>query len=75
MFKEMLKRSVSLAGAFIRFPLRMSVPIKFTRHFINNQYVDSVSGKTFATINPSTGEELAQVAEADDRDIDIVLIF
>lgn len=33
--------------------------------FINNQWVDAASGKTFPTINPATGEVICQVAEAD----------
>ncbi len=33
--------------------------------FINNEFVDAASGKTFPTINPSTGETIAEVAEAD----------
>jgi aldehyde dehydrogenase (NAD+) len=41
-----------------------------TKLLINNRWVPSESGKTFATINPSTGEEICQVAEADAADID-----
>src|SRR5438034_8125090 len=37
---------------------------------IDGQWVDAESGKTFATPNPSTGETLAEVAEADKADID-----
>jgi aldehyde dehydrogenase (NAD+) len=37
---------------------------------INNEWVPSQSGKTFATINPATGEEIARVAEADAADVD-----
>ena len=33
--------------------------------FINNEYVDSVSGKTFPTINPVTEEKICDVAEGD----------
>jgi len=36
---------------------------------IGGQWVDSASGKTFDTINPSTGEVLAKVAEGDQEDI------
>ena len=40
----------------------MSRPeVKFTKLFINNQWVDAVSGKTFATLNPATEEEICQV--------------
>ena len=38
--------------------------------FIDGQWVDSQSGKTFTTPNPATGEQLAEVAEADKADID-----
>ena len=37
--------------------------------FINNQWVDSASGKTFPVYNPATGEVLAKVAEGDREDI------
>src|SRR5215469_3941002 len=36
---------------------------------IGGQWVYSASGKTFDTINPSTGEVLAKVAEGDQEDI------
>ena len=38
--------------------------------FINGQWRDAASGKTFETPNPATGETLAQVAEGDAEDID-----
>jgi len=38
--------------------------------FIDGQWVDAESGKTFSTPNPATGETLAEVAEADKADID-----
>jgi phenylacetaldehyde dehydrogenase len=37
--------------------------------FINGQWVDAASGKTFETPNPATGETLARVAEGDAEDI------
>ena len=37
--------------------------------FINGQWVDAASGKTFETPNPATGEILARVAEGDAEDI------
>jgi len=46
------------------------VAIKATRLLINNRWVNSESGKTFPTVNPATGEEIAQVAEADSADVD-----
>jgi aldehyde dehydrogenase (NAD+) len=44
--------------------------VSATKLLINNQWVDSASGKTFPTINPSTGEVICQVAEADAPDVD-----
>src|SRR3984885_9648385 len=38
--------------------------------FINGQWVDAASGKTFETPNPATGETLAHIAEGDAEDID-----
>ena len=37
---------------------------------IDGKWVDAISGKTFPTYNPATGEVLAQVAEGDKQDID-----
>lgn len=44
--------------------------IKYTQLFINNEWCDSVSGKTFATTNPSTGDVICHVQEGDKADID-----
>ncbi len=41
-------------------------PVKM---LIGGQWVEAASGKTFDTINPSTGEVLAKVAEGDQEDI------
>src|SRR4030088_2528266 len=38
--------------------------------FIDGQFVDAESGKTFKSPNPATGETFAEVAEADKADID-----
>ena len=52
----------------------MSSPeIKFKKLFINNRFVDGVSGKTFPTINPATEEEICRVAEGDKDDIDLAV--
>src|SRR5262249_47974504 len=37
---------------------------------IDGEWLDAASGKTFASINPATGELLAHVAEGDAADID-----
>jgi acyl-CoA reductase-like NAD-dependent aldehyde dehydrogenase len=38
--------------------------------FIDGQWVDAESGKTFTTPNPATGQTLAEVAEGDKADVD-----
>lgn len=47
--------------------------IKCTKVFINNEWVDSVSGKTFPTLNPCTEEKIADVAEGDKADVDLAV--
>ncbi len=54
-------------------PQSTHIPIKQTKILIDNKWVDSVSGKTFETINPATGEVLAKVAEADAADVDLAV--
>lgn len=44
--------------------------VKYTQLFINNEFVDSLGGKTFDTINPATLEKLATVQEGSAADID-----
>ena len=51
-------------------PSKSPAKIRHTECFINNEFVPAVSGKTFATYNPATEEEIAQVAEGDAADID-----
>src|ERR1700727_2350778 len=46
-----------------------TVALPTTKLLIGNEWVNSKSGKTFPTINPSTGEEICQVAEADEQDV------
>ncbi|MQL75576.1 hypothetical protein Taro_007938 [Colocasia esculenta] len=47
--------------------------IKFTKLFINGQFVDAVSGNTFETVDPRTGEVLATVAAGDKADVDLAV--
>jgi aldehyde dehydrogenase (NAD+) len=41
--------------------------------FIGGKWLDSVSGKTFTTVNPATGETICQVAEGDKADVDLAV--
>ncbi|XP_066592602.1 aldehyde dehydrogenase, mitochondrial [Prorops nasuta] len=47
--------------------------ILYTGIFINNEWCTSQSGKTFPTVNPATGEVIANVQEGDAADIDIAV--
>eukprot|EP00160_Parvularia_atlantis_P013952 Unigene3199_Nuclearia_a/m.9803 Unigene3199_Nuclearia_a/g.9803 ORF Unigene3199_Nuclearia_a/g.9803 Unigene3199_Nuclearia_a/m.9803 type:complete len:497 (+) Unigene3199_Nuclearia_a:29-1519(+) len=44
-----------------------------TQLFVNNAYVDARTGKTFESVNPSTGKVIARVAEADAADVDAAI--
>lgn len=45
-------------------------PTIFTKLFINNEFVDSDSGKTFDVVNPATEEVITQVQRGDKTDVD-----
>jgi aldehyde dehydrogenase (NAD+) len=47
-----------------------AIKIEHTQCFIDGRWEPAASGKTFATYNPATEEEIAQVAEGDAADID-----
>jgi len=58
-------------AAFCAIPPPITKPdIQHTKLFINNEFVDAQSGKTFPTVNPATDEVICQVAEADKADVD-----
>jgi aldehyde dehydrogenase (NAD+) len=52
----------------VRHPFITGTEVK--RMLINGEWVRAASGKTFETLNPSTSEVLATVAEGDAEDID-----
>jgi len=54
-------------------PTESPVALPQTKLLINNRWVASISGKTFPTINPATGEEICQVAEADAADVNLAV--
>jgi gamma-glutamyl-gamma-aminobutyraldehyde dehydrogenase len=62
-----MQGSTATAGA----SLTGSTP---TRAFINGSFTDSVSGQTFDTLNPATGQALAAVAECGADDIDRAVV-
>ena len=44
--------------------------IKYTQIFINNEWCNAESGKTFPTVNPTNGEKIVDVAEGDKADVE-----
>ncbi|RCN24130.1 hypothetical protein ANCCAN_30180 [Ancylostoma caninum] len=43
---------------------------KYTKLFINNEWVDATSKKTYDTINPANNTVIARIAEGDKPDVD-----
>ena len=54
----------------VSLPNHVDVALPELKLLIGNRWVAAESGRTFATINPSTGEAICQVAEADAVDVD-----
>ncbi len=55
-------------------PIPASVPkISQTQMLIDGEWRDSLSGATFATINPATEQPIAEVAEGNAADIDLAV--
>ncbi len=61
------KQSASAISPAAKMAAQLVLP---TKNIIGGRSVDSASGQTFATLNPATGEELAQIARGDSEDVD-----
>ena len=64
---------MSTATATARSKAPMKPKVKDRPLLIGGKWVDSVSGKTFPTLDPSTGETICQVAEGDRADVDLAV--
>lgn len=64
--------SVSVEEVDGQSPIR-EPEVRYTQLFINNEWVNSISGKTFGTINPSNGKEIIQVQEGDKPDVEVAV--
>ncbi|BAP44881.1 aldehyde dehydrogenase [Pseudomonas sp. StFLB209] len=52
----------------------LAAELKFpTQAFINGEFRDALSGNTFATTNPATGELLANIAAGNSDDVDLAV--
>ncbi|XP_017782637.1 PREDICTED: retinal dehydrogenase 1-like [Nicrophorus vespilloides] len=47
--------------------------IRYTQLFINNEFVNSVSGKKFPTVNPATEKPIIEISEADKADVELAV--
>ncbi|MGK7911302.1 MAG: aldehyde dehydrogenase family protein [Synechococcus sp.] len=54
--------------------LQTSLNLAPSQLLIGNKWVDSLSGKTFETINPATGEAIGSIAEAGAADVDRAVV-
>ncbi|XP_025424582.1 retinal dehydrogenase 1-like [Sipha flava] len=50
-----------------------NVKVQYNQIFINNNFVNSASGKTFNTINPANKKIIINVSEGDKEDIDLAV--
>jgi acyl-CoA reductase-like NAD-dependent aldehyde dehydrogenase len=48
----------------------VKVDIRYTKLFINGEFVDSSSGKTYESINPATKQSICRISEAQAEDVD-----
>jgi aldehyde dehydrogenase (NAD+) len=55
-------------------PVHLELASLATGLLIDNRWVESASGETFVTVNPSTGEELCSVAAAGVEDVDRAVV-
>ncbi|XP_037045593.1 aldehyde dehydrogenase, mitochondrial [Bradysia coprophila] len=74
----MLRVVNSLFRHHYRFASSMPAPqtnpeVLYTGLFINNEWHKSKSGKNFPTINPTTGQVIAEIQEANKQDVDIAV--
>ena len=53
--------------------MKEGLKIKPGKLFIDGKWIDSVSGKTFDTLNPATEEVITSIAEGDSADIDLAV--
>src|SRR5437762_3211848 len=69
------KEDVSMATKTAEKPRAVKTPkVKAVQPLlIGGKWLDSVSGKTFPTTNPATGETICQVAEGDKADVDLAV--
>ncbi|XP_052184443.1 benzaldehyde dehydrogenase, mitochondrial-like [Diospyros lotus] len=69
MGRETSTYSTVSQAAIVEEPIRSPVSVHHTQLLIDGDFVDAASGKTFPTLDPRTGEVIANVAEGGAEDI------
>ncbi|KAK1274649.1 hypothetical protein QJS04_geneDACA013297 [Acorus gramineus] len=54
-------------------PIKPPVEVEHTQLLIGGKFVDAISGRTFPTLDPRTGEIIAHVAEGDEEDVGLAV--
>ncbi|KAK6037627.1 hypothetical protein COOONC_08799, partial [Cooperia oncophora] len=70
MLRTVLSRVSTQIRAYSTPAAIRDVKPKHTKLFINNEWVDAVSKKTFETVNPTNGKVITALAEADRADVE-----
>ncbi|KPJ18955.1 Retinal dehydrogenase 1, partial [Papilio machaon] len=79
-FKKLMNGENIWSGVLEKVPVNIGMvkeisvdEVKKAVLFIDNKWVDAVSGKTFETYNPHDGSVIAEVAEGDEADINLAV--
>lgn len=73
-WQQFMKISTSKTASLAATPEPLTNPdVLYTGLFINNEWYKSKSGEVFPTINPATGQTIAQIQAAGKEDVDIAV--
>jgi len=68
-FNRIFKRALTTTSI----KRNVDIPINHTQCFINNEWVNSINGKTFETLNPANKKVIANVSEGDQQDVEVAI--
>ncbi|KAK1297239.1 hypothetical protein QJS10_CPB15g00911 [Acorus calamus] len=60
-------------AAAVEEPIKPPVEVEHTQLLIDGKFVDAISGRTFPTLDPRTGDIIAHVAEGDEEDVGLAV--
>jgi aldehyde dehydrogenase (NAD+) len=67
---RLTKRAASVVAAQEQVVGNRNPDVKHQKLFINNEFVNASNGSVFEVLNPSTGDVIAEVADASEKDVD-----